>query len=180
VVAVPDAPPGVSGAAEAEAFARLPPPAAREVERVAHLVLMQLLPALAEADLAAFGSALSEVQRITGGWFAPAQGGTFAPGASAALVRRLAEWGAAGVGQSSWGPAVYGVVEGDEAAAALAARARAALGPGGAVYAGPFRAEGARVWRAPGRPRGPVRRCRAAPTPRGRSRTRRRAPTARP
>ena len=36
-----------------------------------------------------FGRALSEVQEITGRWFAPVQGGTFAPGASADLVRRL-------------------------------------------------------------------------------------------
>jgi len=63
------------------------------------------------------------VQEITGQWFAPAQGGTFAPGATAALVSRMAEWGAAGVGQSSWGPAVYGIVDGKVAADALAAAA---------------------------------------------------------
>src|SRR4029079_18479076 len=36
VVALPDARPGVSGAAEAQAFASLPLPAEREVERVSH------------------------------------------------------------------------------------------------------------------------------------------------
>ncbi len=147
VVAVPDAAPGVSGPAEAAAFARLPPPAEREVERVAHLVLMALLPAVAEADLATFGAALSEVQTVTGGWFAAAQGGTYACGASTTLVRRLAEWGAVGVGQSSWGPAVYGVVADDDAAAALASRVRGVVGTGGAVYAGAFHTQGARVWR---------------------------------
>src|SRR2546425_7117106 len=81
--------------------------------RVAHLVLMQLLPAVAVADLAAFGAALTEVQRITGGWFAPAQGGVFAPGETGDLVERLREAGASGGGQSSWGPAVNGIV-GDE------------------------------------------------------------------
>ena len=113
--AIPEGAPGISGAGEAEAFARLPAPPERDVERVAHIVLMALLPALADADLAGFGRALSEVQEITGRWFASVQGGTFAPGASADLVRRLREWGASGVGQSSWGPAVYGIVEGDEA-----------------------------------------------------------------
>ena len=72
--------------------------------RVAHLVLMALLPALAEGDLAAFGAALTAIQAINGRWFAPVQGGTFAPGPSEELVRRMTEWGAAGVGQSSWGP----------------------------------------------------------------------------
>jgi beta-RFAP synthase len=147
VVAVPDAAPGISGDAEAAAFARLPPPPEREVERVAYLVLMGLLPAVAEGDLGAFGVALSEVQEVTGRWFAPVQGGTFAPGPSAELVRRMRDWGAAGVGQSSWGPAVYGLVEGAEAGAALAAHVRAAMG-GGAVYEGAFPAAGARVWRA--------------------------------
>ena len=65
VIAVPRGAPGLSGADEAAAFARLRPPEGREVERVAHLVLMQLLPALAEADLPSFGAGLAEVQRLT-------------------------------------------------------------------------------------------------------------------
>jgi beta-RFAP synthase len=148
VVAVPDTAPAISGAEEAAAFAELPPPPEREVERVAALVLLALLPALAEADLATFGAALSELQVITGGWFASVQGGTFAPGPSAELVRRMTELGAAGVGQSSWGPAVYGVVESPDAGARLATALRSAIGARGTVYEGPFRTEGARVWRS--------------------------------
>ena len=150
VVAVPDGIPGISGVEEADAFARLPKPPESDVDRVAHLVLMALLPAVADADLEAFGDALSEIQEITGQWFAPAQGGTFASGPSGDLVRCLREWGAAGVGQSSWGPAVYGIVDGTDAAERLAERARAALGSAGQVYQGPFRSEGARVWRTSG------------------------------
>ena len=150
VIVVPEGKPGLSGDDEAAAFARLPAPDARAVEHVAHLVLMQLLPALAEADLPEFGTALSEIQRITGGWFAAAQGGAFAPGQSAALVGRLREWGATGVGQSSWGPAVYGLAPDATTAATLAERARKILGPGGSVYEGPFSARGARIgWGAP-------------------------------
>jgi beta-ribofuranosylaminobenzene 5'-phosphate synthase len=148
VVVVPAGAPGLSGDAEAAAFERLPPPAERDVERVAHLVLMQLLPALVEADLASFGAALTEVQRVTGAWFAPAQGGVFAPGPSEMLVRRMAEWGAAGVGQSSWGPAVYGLVGDAEEARAMAARAAEVVGSGGQVFEGGFTGSGARVWRS--------------------------------
>jgi len=147
VLAVPDAPPGLSGAEEETALSSLPSPSERDVERVAHLVLMALLPALADADLEAFGRALDEIQDVTGRWFTTVQGGTFARGPSADLVRRLRDWGAVGVGQSSWGPAVYGVVDGDDAGRRLADRVRSVLGPGGQVYAGPFRSEGARVWR---------------------------------
>jgi beta-RFAP synthase len=145
VIAIPETGPGLSGDAEAEAFRHLPSPAEREVERVAHLVLMQLLPALADSDLTAFGAALSEVQRITGGWFAPAQGGAFAPGPVQALVRQMAEFGAAGVGQSSWGPTVYGLVPNPDAAQDLAQRIRAWLGPSGLVFATPFAERGALV-----------------------------------
>jgi beta-RFAP synthase len=146
VVAVPAAPSGLSGKDEAAAFERLPAPADREVERVAHLVLMTLLPALADGDIEAFGAALTEIQETTGRWFAPVQGGAFAPGPGEILVRRMREWGAAGVGQSSWGPAVYGIVAGRDAAARLAGRVRAEYGDGCPVYEGPFAAEGARVW----------------------------------
>jgi beta-ribofuranosylaminobenzene 5'-phosphate synthase len=146
VVAVPHAVAGISGGAEDDAFAQLPPPSARDVERVSHVVLMALLPALIEADLATFGAALTEIQEITGRWFAPVQGGTFAPGPSEDLVRRMAEWGASGVGQSSWGPAVYGVVDGGDAGVRLAERVRAVLGAAGTVYEGPFQTSGARVW----------------------------------
>lgn len=147
VVAVPRGEPGLAGEQEAAAFARLPPPGATDVERVAHLVLMRLLPSLVEADLAGFGAALSEVQRITGGWFASAQGGVFAPGETGELVDRLWQWGAAGVGQSSWGPAVYGIVGDARAGRALAEQVRGAMGPGGSVYESAFCAGGARVWR---------------------------------
>ncbi|HVQ16856.1 MAG TPA: beta-ribofuranosylaminobenzene 5'-phosphate synthase family protein, partial [Vicinamibacterales bacterium] len=128
VVVVPEGPPGISGADEAEAFASLPEPSERDVEHVSHLVLMSLLPALADGDLDTFGRALTEIQEVTGRWFAPAQGGTFASGPSRALVRQLAEWGAVGVGQSSWGPTVYGIVDGADAATRVVERVKAALG----------------------------------------------------
>ena len=105
------------------------------------------LPAIEDDDLATFGAALTEIQRINGEWFAPAQGGTFAPGPSEHLVRCMTGWGVPGVGQSSWGPAVYGIVDGEDAAAELAVRVRGELGETGIVLEGPFRRTGARVWR---------------------------------
>jgi len=152
VVAVPAGRRGLSGDAEAKAFEQLAAPPDREVERVSHLVLMQLLPALVEADLPSFGAALSAVQRITGAWFAGQQGGVFAPGPTARLIADMAQAGAAGVGQSSWGPAAYGLVDNDAAAAELARRARQVLGTEGSVFEGGFAPSGARVWTAPSSP----------------------------
>lgn len=145
VIAVPPGDPGLSGEAESAAFRRLSPPAERDVERVAHVVLMQLLPSLVEGDLEGFGAALTTVQRVTGAWFAPEQGGIFAPGQTATLVAKMAEWGAAGVGQSSWGPAVYGVVDSETAARRLSARVRELMGSEGQVFDTPFTNTGARV-----------------------------------
>lgn len=147
VIAVPRSAPGLSGEAEAQAFEELPAPPQGEPERVAHLVLMQLLPALVEGDLAGFGSALSSVQRVTGSWFAPRQGGIFAPGPGTRLIEQMSRWGAAGVGQSSWGPAVYGLVEGDEAGRDLASRVREWLGADGQIFVAGFARAGARIWR---------------------------------
>jgi beta-RFAP synthase len=147
VVVIPTAAPGLSGDAEAEAFRRLPAPDLREVEHVAHLVLMRLLPGLVERDLEAFGSALSEIQRITGGWFAEAQGSVFAPGPTGPLIERLASAGALGVGQSSWGPTAYAIVDGAERGRELARLASAWLGSRGAVFEGAFLNRGARIWR---------------------------------
>ena len=146
VVAVPSGGRGLSGEAEAQAFEQLPSPPQSQVERVAHLVLMQLLPALVDEDLPSFGEALSAVQRITGAWFAAQQGGVFAPGRTDRLIADMAAFGAVGVGQSSWGPAAYGLVESEPAAADLARQVRRSLGSSGQVFEGGFAAHGARVW----------------------------------
>jgi beta-RFAP synthase len=145
VVAIPTGEPGLSGEAEDRAFGSLPPAPEQEVERVAHLVLMQLLPALADGDLEGFGHALSEIQRITGGWYAPAQGGRFAPGAAQRLITDLEGLGAIGVGQSSWGPTVYGMVGSREEAESVATTLRQRLDGEGSVIPTPFSDRGALV-----------------------------------
>jgi beta-ribofuranosylaminobenzene 5'-phosphate synthase len=155
VVAVPDAASGLSGTDEAAAFEQLAAPPDRDVEQIAHLVLMMLLPAVADGDIEGFGAALTQIQEMTGRWFAPVQGGTFAAGPSEALVRRMREWGASGVGQSSWGPAVYGIVAGEAAGTRLADRVRDAYGSTCAVYEGAFPEDGARIWTGHTRARAP-------------------------
>jgi len=144
VLALPSGTPGMSGEAEGAAFAALPQPPAGEAERVAHLVLMALLPALVDGDFAEFGAALTEIQDINGQWFAPAQGGCYAPGPSTALVNTLTTWGVVGVGQSSWGPAVYALAPDPDASAALARRVRSAF-PAAVVFDAAFSNEGAVV-----------------------------------
>jgi beta-RFAP synthase len=143
VLAVPAAEPGLSGEAEQEAFARLRPDAARAA-LIAQLVLTSLLPGLADRDVTEFGAALTRLQRLVGESFAPAQGGVFHPRADA-LIRALLRHGAAGAGQSSWGPAVYGIVEGEEAGRDLAGRIGDELAGGGSVELVRFDNRGARM-----------------------------------
>lgn len=143
VLVVPPVTAGLSGSAEERAFRDLPPPPAALVERIAHQVLMRVLPALAEEDLASFGQGVTEVQRRVGEMFAPVQGDRFASAPATALVADLLALGAAGAGQSSWGPAVFGLFPDEESAAAVAHR----LAGRGAVIVTGFANAGARCWR---------------------------------
>jgi beta-RFAP synthase len=96
---------GLHGETETDAFADLRPFAASAAGEICRLVLIKILPALAERDLASFGAAISRVQEIVGDYFAPVQGGAaFANAAVAQAVEALKAEGATGIGQSSWGP----------------------------------------------------------------------------
>ncbi|WP_169974212.1 beta-ribofuranosylaminobenzene 5'-phosphate synthase family protein [Tautonia rosea] len=107
LVAIPTAPPGLHGEAERLAFRDLPPMPDSLSDRLCRLVLLGLLPAVAERDLPAFGAALVEIQSHVGDWFSPAQGGRFACPEVEQLARFLSDRQLHGVGQSSWGPALY-------------------------------------------------------------------------
>jgi beta-ribofuranosylaminobenzene 5'-phosphate synthase len=152
ILALPEVPQALSGGAEDIPFRGLPRPSATVVGKISHLVLMQLLPSLVERDIQGFGHAVTEVQRLVGETFRKVQGGAFADPLVRMLIDDLLTWGAAGAGQSSWGPAVYGFVDGDEQAEALASRLGKKLGGRGTVRVVHFDNRGARCWRAPHRP----------------------------
>jgi beta-ribofuranosylaminobenzene 5'-phosphate synthase len=146
VLVVPKAEPGLSGVDEEEAFGRLVP-SGEPSAAIAQLVLTSLLPALVERDLDEFGAALTHVQQLVGDSFAAVQGGRFHPRAGA-LVEALLRGGAAGAGQSSWGPAVYGVVGSDAAGRELAGRMEDQLDGEGSVEVVAFDNRGALVERS--------------------------------
>jgi beta-ribofuranosylaminobenzene 5'-phosphate synthase len=146
VLVVPEAEPGLSGTAEEQAFGRLVPSAERSAT-IAQLVLTSLLPALVEHDVDEFGAALTHVQQLVGDSFADVQGGRFHPRA-ARLVEALLRSGAAGAGQSSWGPAVYGVVGSEAAGRELARRMEDTIAGDGSVELVAFDNRGARVERS--------------------------------
>jgi beta-RFAP synthase len=117
IVAVPNLKEGLSNSEENHAFDRLTKMPAEDAGQICRLIMLKLLPALAEHDIESFGSSLTKIQIITGNHFAQAQGGTYASPAAAECVEFLKKVGTYGVGQSSWGPALYGVVKQEEAKA---------------------------------------------------------------
>jgi beta-ribofuranosylaminobenzene 5'-phosphate synthase len=128
VLVVPAAAPGLSGVAEEDAFRRLVPAPDRSAV-IAQLALTSLLPALVERELEEFGAALTRIQQLVGDSFAAAQGGRFHARA-APLVEALLRFGAAGAGQSSWGPTAYGIVGSEAAGRSLARRMEEVVGEG--------------------------------------------------
>ena len=113
VVAVPKASPGFSGESEQLAFQTLPPALPPLVGRICRLLVMKMLPALVENDIAQFGQALTQVQQLIGDSFAAVQGGRYANTLSGQLIAHMLEQGAQGAGQSSWGPTVYALARGE-------------------------------------------------------------------
>ena len=88
------------------------------------LVLLGMLPALMERDLDTFGEALHDFNARAGEVFAPVQGGTYAGRRVEEIVTFFRRRGVRGVGQSSWGPAVFAILGDEERAADLAQRLR--------------------------------------------------------
>jgi beta-RFAP synthase len=153
VLALPLGVEGLSGDAEQRFFGRLRDSVAAEPS-IARLLLSALLPGLLAGDIDEFGVALTEIQRETGSIFASQQGGVFHPRA-APLVDALQTIGVGAVGQSSWGPTVYGIVDGPERAADVVERLRVAAGAGTDVSVVDFDRRGAWVERDASAP-GPV------------------------
>ncbi len=117
---------GLSGETELQAFRDLPIPSAETVGHICRLLVMNMLPALIEQDIAEFGAAMTDIQGLVGDCFSPQQpGGRFATAFSAQMIKYMLQNGAYGAGQSSWGPTIYALVEGKQQAHRLSEDVRA-------------------------------------------------------
>ena len=115
VVAVPDINKGLAKDGETAAFKALTPMKSEEAGKMCRLIMMKLLPSLVERDIESFGEALTQLQIVIGDYFAEVQGGTYSSQAAAEGVALMQKLGAYGAGQSSWGPAFYGVTQKEKA-----------------------------------------------------------------
>lgn len=143
---------GLAGDGEKAALARLAPMPREVAAQICHEVLMRVLPGAATGEFSPFAAGVTQVQRILGRHFAPAQtAGAYA----SAEVGRLIEWigahAAAGTGQSSWGPTGFALLPSAESARVLidAARAAGLVDPALALHVVASRPHGAVVSRWP-------------------------------
>jgi beta-ribofuranosylaminobenzene 5'-phosphate synthase len=147
VLILPPGRPGLHGLEESEAFQKLHGMSQEKTDRLCRLVLLGLLPALAEKDWKGFGEALHEFNALAGETFAGIQGGVYAGEAVAEIVRHIRQQGIAGAGQSSWGPCVFAVAADEDQAYRLARniQGKFPFGPSN-VFVTPASNQGAVIW----------------------------------
>lgn len=109
---------GLSGADEVAAFEKLQGMPTERTERLCQVALMDLLPAIADADISAASTALTEYGRISGEYFSAVQGGVFADGRMADIGHLVSQRGR-GFIQTSWGPTCAALCENDDELADL-------------------------------------------------------------
>jgi beta-ribofuranosylaminobenzene 5'-phosphate synthase len=95
---------GMNGVPERRAFNTIPPMSDETAGLLSRLTLMQALPAISENDCTRFGDAITQIQNIVGDYFADAQGGRYTSPLLKPILESMANEGATGLGQSSWGP----------------------------------------------------------------------------
>lgn len=114
---------GVHGAAELQAFQTLEP--ANTALR--SMVFERMLPALQRSDILAFGMQMQALQAYNGDYFAPIQGGRYASRGVEEALAWLKNNGAPCLGQSSWGPTGFAVLENQQQAESLQTQAQSAF-----------------------------------------------------
>ncbi len=100
---------GINGDPEKQIFNELLPMTEEVSGKICRLVLMRILPALAEKNCVDFGSAITEIQTMVGEHFSEAQQGHYSSQRVAEIMHWLSDHGATGIGQSSWGPTGFAI-----------------------------------------------------------------------
>lgn len=136
VVAIPEEK-GASAKNEVNIFQKECPIPIQEVEKLSHIILMQLLPALVEKDIATFGKSINKIQDIG---FKKRE--VELQPLSKDVMMALSDGGAYGAGMSSFGPTVYALGENAEE---LKKMANEILDGNGDVFITKARNVGARI-----------------------------------
>jgi beta-ribofuranosylaminobenzene 5'-phosphate synthase len=109
ILVIPNFDKGVHGDKEIDIFQEYCPIPLEEVQRLSHLLLMKMMPAVVEKDLDAFGEAVNSIQNIG---FKKIENQLQNP-LIREIMQLLRDAGAPGVGMSSFGPTIYAVTDHD-------------------------------------------------------------------
>ncbi len=131
VIGLPDIAHDRSGKVENDVFKRVELPPGSLIGEISRIVLVKMIPAIIERDIETFGSAMTSIDFKFGEFWLEIQGGRFSHPVIEEGVNFLLEAGAYGVGQSSWGPAFYGLVKGESDAERISKRLQGFLNNGG-------------------------------------------------
>ncbi|MDR3063126.1 MAG: hypothetical protein LBU40_03180, partial [Methanobrevibacter sp.] len=97
----------VTGVKEDILFAENCPVPRSEVEKLSHIIFMNLIPFLLEKNIEEFGKYINQIQDLG---FKKVELGLQPPKIKN-LMEKMKEFGAYGVGMSSFGPALYGITD---------------------------------------------------------------------
>lgn len=114
---------GLNGSNEKAAFKQLKPMDPGLSANICRTVLMRVLPALVESNIQDFGKGITYIQQSVGDYFANYQGGRYSSKLVADALMWMEDQGAYGVGQSSWGPTGFALVENELEAQRLVSEA---------------------------------------------------------
>ncbi len=107
VLVIPDVRKNVSGKNEVNIFKEYCPIPLNEVQKLSHLLLMKMMPAILECDLDAFGETVNSIQNIG---FKKIENQLQKP-LIGEIMDKLRDAGAPGVGMSSFGPTIYAITD---------------------------------------------------------------------
>jgi beta-ribofuranosylaminobenzene 5'-phosphate synthase len=110
ILVIPNIGKGAYGNKEINIFQEYCPIPLEEVQRLSHLLLMKMMPAVVEEDLDAFGEAVNSIQNIG---FKKIENQLQNP-LIGEIMQLLRDAGAPGVGMSSFGPTIYVVTDHDK------------------------------------------------------------------
>lgn len=77
-------------------------------DKISSALIDNVLPGIAEGDLREFSEGITTVNRLNGSWFSKLQGGVYRK-ESQNIIKKFRHKDLYAVGQSSWGPTVYGI-----------------------------------------------------------------------
>ncbi len=110
---------GVHGEREVAAFESLQGFPEELSSRLHQLLEYKVLPALKAGNILSFGKGITSIQKQVGDYFSAVQGGRYSSELVASALEFALRNGAAGIGQSSWGPTGFVITDSDKSASDL-------------------------------------------------------------